>query len=562
MDRSIKDFESWVSEYMLQKGVAYQEFVENLQQDGDHWEADVYGTDKYVTGIRLKNGQVVHWNCDCPYDHGPICKHVVALLFAVREELVSMVEAPTETTTKSTTDPIAAIIEKLEESELRQLITYLAGRQETVRSHLLTKYAHLLEVVSESQYKQLVQSYIDAHSGGGFLGYRQADQLGDKLYDLVENADSDNPVAEFYLCKALIFQLAEVFQNADDSSGSLGGAMENAFQRLYNLADEDMDTPIEVVRSILEYAIEECNMDIYQGWDWDSNLRFLACQAVRTKEQATKVIEVLDESIAKNKEKKYSNYTIERNKNLKHDLLKQYYSPIEAEQYLQDNLQYSSFRKMALEKAMAEKNYDVVRQLAEEGIILDQEKAPGRVADWKKWLISLSEETGDTASLIEINEELFFSRGEMGYYRKLKEIIPKKEWTTKVDHYIQQFRKREDPRWQATFNRYVANILEEEKRLEELMVEIKKSPALRRLDQYHDLLGKQFTEDYLILYEKLIRHHMDSNTGRSSYVECCRYIDKIVRLDGLDKAKKIVSDWRKQYPRRRAMIEELARYKW
>jgi len=45
-------------------------------------------------------------------------------------------------------------------------------------------------------------------------------------------------------------------------------------------------------------------------------------------------------------------------------------------------------------------------------------------------------------------------------------------------------------------------------------------------------------------------------------MECCAYIDKIIQLDGLDIAKAIVNDWRKKFPRRRAMQEELARYKW
>ncbi len=83
-----------------------------------------------------------------------------------------------------------------------------------------------------------------------------------------------------------------------------------------------------------------------------------------------------------------------------------------------------------------------------------------------------------------------------------------------------------------------------------------------RLDQYFNLLGKPYKTDFIVLYEKLIRQYMDANTGRSKYMECCAYIDKIIQLDGLDIAKAIVNDWRKKFPRRRAMQEELARYKW
>ncbi len=578
MNRSLEDFESWVSKSILSKGEDYwvDDNVQNLEQDGETWAADVYGTDNYLTEVTIKNGQVAEWFCDCPYDHGPICKHVVAVLFAVRDEIPDELLTTTEVVTSATnktksakqkttpSNPIEEIIEKLAEPELRRLITYFAGRQDEVRSHLLSKYAHLLEVVSKTQYEQLVSSYIDAHSGGrhGFLEYRDASRLGDKIYTLVENADSKNPMAVAYLCEAVIRQLAKAYQHADDSSGSMGGAMETAFSSLYNLAEPDNDYPIEVVNYIFEYAIGECNKEAYQGWDWGRNLRSLACDAVRDKEQAAEVMEVLDQSITANKKKEHREYDIEASERLKLYLLRDHYSLDTADKHLKSNLHYSSFRKMALEQAMEEKRYEDVRRLAEEGIVQHTGKYAGLVNDWKKWLIRLSKVTGDTTSFIKINEELFFGRGEMEYYRKLKEIIPKDEFKDKVETYIQYFRKREDERWGPTFNQYVATILEEENRLEDLMNEIKKAASLRRLDHYFDLLGKHYKGEFLALYEKLVRQHMDTNTGRGIYIECCQYIDKIVRLGGLEDAKMIVEDWRKKYPRRRAMMEELARYKW
>jgi len=318
-------------------------------------------------------------------------------------------------------------------------------------------------------------------------------------------------MAVAYLCEAVIRQLAKAYQHADDSSGSMGGAMETAFSRLYDLAEPDNDYP----------------------WDWGRNLRSLACDAVRDKAQAEQVMKVLDQSIETNKKKEYSEYDVEASERLKLHLLRDHYSVDAAEKHLNSHLHYSSFRKMALEQAMEEKRYEDVRRLAEEGIIQHTGKYAGLVNDWKKWLIRLSKATGDTTSFIKINEELFFSRCEMEYYRKLKEIIPKDEFKDKIETYIQHFRKREDACWGPTFNQYVATIFEEENRLEDLMTEIKKAVSLHRLDRYFELLGKHFKADFLTLYEKMVRQ-----------------------------PKMIVKDWRKKYPRRRAMIEELARYKW
>jgi len=39
----------------------------------------------YEVSIRIQNGRVTYHDCDCPYNFGPICKHVVACLYEIRE---------------------------------------------------------------------------------------------------------------------------------------------------------------------------------------------------------------------------------------------------------------------------------------------------------------------------------------------------------------------------------------------------------------------------------------------------------------------------------------------
>lgn len=164
MNRTLENFESWISGSILNKGEYYwvNDNVQNLEQDGDTWEADVYGTDDYITEVTIKNGQVEEWSCDCPYDYGPMCKHVVAVLFAIRDEIPDDLLTVTETSinkskkTKqksSSSNPLEEIIEKLEEAELRRLMTFFAKRHEEVRSHLLSKYSKLLEIISKEQFE-------------------------------------------------------------------------------------------------------------------------------------------------------------------------------------------------------------------------------------------------------------------------------------------------------------------------------------------------------------------------------------------------------------------------
>ena len=155
MNRSLENFESWITKSILSKGENYwvNDNVQNLEQDRDTWEADVYGTDDYVTGVTVKNGQVEEWFCDCPYDHGPICKHVVAVMFAVRDEIPDELLTTTEVATsvsdkiestkqkKKPANPIEEIIEKLTEPELRKLITYFVLYVARSCMHLILRFS-------------------------------------------------------------------------------------------------------------------------------------------------------------------------------------------------------------------------------------------------------------------------------------------------------------------------------------------------------------------------------------------------------------------------------------
>jgi len=70
---------------ILQRGRDYfrDGAVRHLVETPDGWTAEVTGQKAYhvvITGV----DQPVEWYCDCPHDHGPVCKHVAAVLFAIR----------------------------------------------------------------------------------------------------------------------------------------------------------------------------------------------------------------------------------------------------------------------------------------------------------------------------------------------------------------------------------------------------------------------------------------------------------------------------------------------
>jgi uncharacterized Zn finger protein len=73
---------------ILHRGRAYftSGAVRHLTQTPDGWSAEVTGQQTYHVVISGKQ-EAGDWYCDCPHDHGPVCKHVAAVMYAIRDRL-------------------------------------------------------------------------------------------------------------------------------------------------------------------------------------------------------------------------------------------------------------------------------------------------------------------------------------------------------------------------------------------------------------------------------------------------------------------------------------------
>ena len=83
------NFEEDIHALVLELGQEYftKGAVHNLEQTDAGWHAKVEGSETYDVALNGTEG-IDAWICNCPYDHGPVCKHVAATLYAVRENLL------------------------------------------------------------------------------------------------------------------------------------------------------------------------------------------------------------------------------------------------------------------------------------------------------------------------------------------------------------------------------------------------------------------------------------------------------------------------------------------
>ena len=89
---NIQNFEPHINSKILARGKNYYNSgeVKSLSHDGECWTADVTGSDIYFVSVEVSvGGKILDTDCDCPYDRGDYCKHLVAVFFAIREELAN-----------------------------------------------------------------------------------------------------------------------------------------------------------------------------------------------------------------------------------------------------------------------------------------------------------------------------------------------------------------------------------------------------------------------------------------------------------------------------------------
>ncbi len=117
-------FEDDIHALVLELGQEYfvKGVVHDLVQTDGGWHARVEGSATY--DVALNGTEAVEtWFCNCPYDHGPVCKHVAATLYAVREYVFS---------------EFGDQLDSLSEEKIRRIVREQALRSRTFAEQLKT----------------------------------------------------------------------------------------------------------------------------------------------------------------------------------------------------------------------------------------------------------------------------------------------------------------------------------------------------------------------------------------------------------------------------------------
>lgn len=573
-------FENEVPGTILQRGKSYYDngAVTDLQdmKNGQYF-AIVEGNDDYEVDLRLSDdGEVLDYSCNCPYDGG-ICKHVIAVLYQIREEKPAN-QLPKKTNEPNTAsqlskkanepNPWKNIISTVPEDELKKFVKEYAAKNHDFRNLLAIRFADYDNRDNRDKYASILNGIFSAAGDRhGLIDYHHTFGVMQQVYDLLARADEfiedENYKEAFYIAASVAPACIDAIQDMDDSNGECGGAINDAFEVIWKIFKSNAGTTLK--NEAFDWLLDEAGNPDYDDYGCDDNLYPRLVEAVDTPEKATRVLAFLDNQIenAASKEGWSKEYHTKQFMGLKIDVLNKIGQEAKAQKIITDNIHIHDFRKIVVEKCMAENNSEEAIRLIHEGIgIAVKGNYAGVVTNWKEMLMDIYKKQNNTKELRAIAKELYYSgRYEMKYYREYKATFGKEEWDTESGKIISLHQKEKGsgfPFYYLPSN--LANVYIEEKMWGELYELLQNNININALLQYSHYVVNDYAPGLVQLYKEAIENAAERASDRRGYHEIATYILKMAEIaGGSSSAKLLTTSLLEKYNKRPAMKDELTK---
>lgn len=592
MNITLDNFQDFIPSRIYWRGVDYQESgaVTQLQEkSAGTWHATVLGTGNYNVTVRIGQNGALTWSCDCPYD-GSMCKHVVATLLEINDhtsdndsdddEFEDDYDADFEIVfddddsddndddgddTSLSSDPelerllALATVNDLK-AFIRQRSTSDSSLRRAVIEHLQSLYLDQPDDVAidyEQKVDMAISSCIATHRAR--YGYYEAtdwEEVVGQANDLLDEGENLLKAGNARAAVAIAVQLFKSMDKMADESiayeeeSDIGGVCDRAGNLLLQAIVKpgiDSDSRSSVLESIK--ALTSSELCDYNYCNFDNLLQQLTMLTL----QGDDAIKFVDQIIASHAGK-YSQCDYIKQKI---DLLEQLGRHDEAERTIDQYIETPQIRQLRVDRLVAAQHYEEALRVIDDGIAVAIElQHNGTAADWTKRKLTIYEALGDTEQQIKVCRELFVRRSDIERYRKLRSLIPAKQWP--------QFLAKLLTDAGLVINGYsdyrLAEILIEEgdhDKLFDYVSQIKKGrldEAIRCAIHLRNTHSKQL----LALLQQDIRDYAATHVGESHYRKLA---DALRVVGGLPNCRAAAAALRTElcstYARRRRMVEIL-----
>ncbi len=443
----LRHFDDYIDEAILRRGLSY--FKKGQVHEPEEiftgeYEAIVEGTEDYTVRMTIKNGAITEHVCSCPFDSGPVCKHVVAVIFYLQQDELELTQkkvkakpvAPKKTKKRKTiAEQVDELLEKTAHDELKKFVREQATLNVAFRNLFLSSFVPHNSDESKGFYEKQLKSILrSVKDRDGFIDRSDAMHVDNAVTNLLESAkkqiDNRNFKSAVFICTAIMEQMVGALQYADDSNGDISGAIYAACEMIHSIA---VTQPSEDIRKLIfDYALSAVDKKKYSGWDWHVDMLRIAAIVLKTEEEIERLYKELDKELS-------SGYVRDEAQSIKYEVIVKTKGEKEAGDFLESNISNPKLRRKAIQLALAHGNYSkAVSIVAKEGVEYDKKDKPGLVIEWYDWLLKIAQAEGETEKIIKYARRLFIANfmPEQDYYAILKQHVVPDTWVAFVEEVI------------------------------------------------------------------------------------------------------------------------------
>ena len=556
----LNEFEQLIDETILKRGLAYFKggaITDFSEISNGEYEAIVSGTEDYTVQLEVENNAIIEHNCDCPYDMGAVCKHVVAVIFHLQQDELELNESSPNSPekkkkTKSVNQQVKELLKAISHNELIEFVEENCKKDKKFRNYFLASFGHLNQNQSIEFYQKQIHSILQTAAGrDGWIGWSDMKYVVKATEPFLENAEKylqkKNFENVFFISTALLEEITKAFQFGDDSNGDLGYFVESAMELLSKLSKEEISSALK--QETFEYCISAFKQKLFEGWDWHLGILHIAGDLIDNESEADIILNCL-ESVNGEYEREYA-------QSYKLELLRQYKDQKDVEEFINKNISNSKIRKQEIEKAFENQNFERAIALAKDGITCDEQSKPGLAKDWYDWLLKIALVQNDKPKIIEYARFRLIENfgATQDYYQILKNNIEPEKWHP----FLEEIIKEVTPKNRWTYTELIRKIYIKEEWWDRLFLMLKQNLSLENIQENEQYLAKDFSAELIELYSERLTNYVEKYVGRNNYQTACRYLRRMKKLGGNDKVNELIELFRKQYPQRKALMDELTR---
>jgi len=571
--RDMFEWEYLFKPHILDRGWSYarEGAVDHLHIKDGKIEAVVAGNEYYKVLLERKGTTINTAYCSGPYAaEDNYCKHMAAVLYVIDagDSLIANTSRDSAVTFSGLTEiddidsmlPLDKIISDADRSDLESILLDMAQNDERVDSHIRARLSKNHIPVNIKALKWEIDSIFDSYTYKGYIDHHNAYDFAVDLVDYLWNASEHLLMQEKYLeLFDLTIHAYVKLGNCDiDDDGEIYRITKTCYDIWMKIIT---DCPTDIRNSIKSWFVAHSadgTVIDFMEHPLQDFLKYELASEDELREEIVKLDGIIDickdKSVCKSVYTAFYGYNIEAIE-LRILLMQRLGATKEdVDRYRKQHMNFRSVREYYLDKARRENNVEREVDL----LLKSREMDQGEVHLEHKYterLIDLYSMQNDLECVKaeRLRDLLSYPHSSIEDFRNYRGMCSAEEWETDRDHIID---------FQYDTSRKCMLLVEEKlyDRLFDIIMKDKHGEQIKYLNQYGFLLGEDYSEEILAVYQKYVSELASYARNRANYETLIRYLLRMQQYKG---GKELVEDlcknWIEMYPTRKVMVSELSR---